>query len=310
MCIRDRYPLDQCLRDDVDAALLDRQCPNVALHEGGLERLLAKRQLLDHVERSGEGRPGEFVAADVGDVLVEEPAADLCGDGGDESCADDGVIGLVDHRAGCVGPGIAGIFGFGEGGRAWQQGRPAARGGVRLSPQARLNQVSAVADPLCFHAVGYEAVGDSGYGLDHGIALQQRSHEIPRRYEVLRVFDPKNFIPSWDFVTTLLEGNAVVKTIPGIAHSLVPDGVEAEWISDGGNLVEACLWGQPYASARRRATLLPGAATLTEAEDPGDARTNAPGAVIYEPDDAVIRAGLVTAVAAQVGGCLLYTSPS
>ena len=120
-----------------------------------------------------------------------------------------------------------------------------------------------------------------------------------------RVFDPKNFTPSWDFVTTLLEGKAVVKIMPGIAHSLVPDGVEAEWISDGGNLVEACLWGQPYASARRRATLLPGAATLTEAEDPGDARTNAPGAVIYEPDDAVIRAGLVTAVAAQVGGWLL-----
>lgn len=120
-----------------------------------------------------------------------------------------------------------------------------------------------------------------------------------------RVFDPKNFIPSWEFVIALLEGKAVVKTMPGIAHNLIPDGVESEWISDGGNLVEACLWGRPYATARRRATLLPSAATLTEADDPGDASANAPGAVIYEPDDAVIRAGLVTAVTAQVDGWLV-----
>jgi len=120
-----------------------------------------------------------------------------------------------------------------------------------------------------------------------------------------RVFDPKNFIPSWDFVAALLEGKAVVKTMPGIAHNLVPGGVEAEWISDGGNLVEACLWGRPYATARRRATLLPSGVTLTEVDDPGDATTDVPGAVIYEPDDAVIRAGLVTAVAAHVGGWLV-----
>ncbi|KHL18517.1 hypothetical protein CLV56_2654 [Mumia flava] len=121
-----------------------------------------------------------------------------------------------------------------------------------------------------------------------------------------RTFDPGDFSPPWDFVTGLLTGRGVVKTMPGIAHGAVPDGVEAEWVSDGGDLVEACLWGRPYAGARRRATLLDGdrVATLTEA-DAVEPVVGEPQDWWYEPDDAVIRAGLVTAVASIVGGCLV-----
>ena len=120
-----------------------------------------------------------------------------------------------------------------------------------------------------------------------------------------RVFQVGGWRPDWGMVTALLDGDAVAKTMPGIAHALVPPGVEAEWVSDGGDLVEACLWGRLLASAQRRATVLPAAATLTEADDPGDAAVGSAGAYLYEPDDAVIRAGLVTAVCALTDGRLL-----
>ena len=119
-----------------------------------------------------------------------------------------------------------------------------------------------------------------------------------------RIFDPANCAPPWDFVTSLLGGRGVAKTMPGIDHKLIPTGVEAEWISVDGNLVEACLWGGAFASVRRRATVLPIGATLTS-DDDESSFVDTPGDYLYEPDDAVIRSGLVTAVAAKVDGWLV-----
>ncbi|TNC34383.1 class I SAM-dependent methyltransferase [Mumia zhuanghuii] len=122
-----------------------------------------------------------------------------------------------------------------------------------------------------------------------------------------RTFDPSAFSPPWPFVETLLAGHGVAKVLPGIAHDLVPEGVEAEWVSERGDLVEACLWGRAFAGTGRRATVLGrhGRATLTEADAPEDVPVDDPGEWWYEPDDAVIRAGLVTAVAALTGGWLV-----
>ena len=88
-----------------------------------------------------------------------------------------------------------------------------------------------------------------------------------------RAFTPDDWQPSWDFITKLLARDAVVKTAPGIDHGLIPEGVEAEWVSERGEVKEAALWSGRLASVRRRAT--------------------------------VIRAGLVGAVAAGVGGGLI-----
>lgn len=127
-----------------------------------------------------------------------------------------------------------------------------------------------------------------------------------------RVFDPDNWTPPWTWVTELLAGSAVVKTAPGIPHDLVPAGAEAEWVSEAGEVKEAALWSPALATARRRATVIGvgGLATLTDEDDPyvearGDAPVRELGAFLYEPDGAVIRAGLVTAVAAGVDGALL-----
>jgi SAM-dependent methyltransferase len=128
-----------------------------------------------------------------------------------------------------------------------------------------------------------------------------------RRTDRGRVFDVDAYSPPWSFVEHLLRRPSVVKVAPGIPHDLVPDGVEAEWVSDLGELKEASLWSPQLATARRRATVIrtTGLATITDEEDPGEKSVRGPQRFLYEPDDAVIRAGLVTAVAAGVQGGLL-----
>ncbi|KAA1397382.1 class I SAM-dependent methyltransferase [Aeromicrobium ginsengisoli] len=117
-----------------------------------------------------------------------------------------------------------------------------------------------------------------------------------------RTFSTSDLQPPWDWVRELLAGRAVAKLMPGLAHDAVPTGVEAEWVSDGGNLVEACLWGAPFATATRRATVLPSGAGLVSTGEP--VAVADVGAYLYEPDDAVIRAGLVSELAATIGGWL------
>ncbi len=130
-----------------------------------------------------------------------------------------------------------------------------------------------------------------------------------RRTGAGRTFHVDDWTPPWSFVETLLARDACVKAAPGLPHELVPDGVEAEWVSDHGEVKEAALWAGRLATARRRATVIGdgGLATLTDEDDPGPGAVGvrAVGAFLYEPDGAVIRAGLVTAVAAGVGGGLV-----
>jgi SAM-dependent methyltransferase len=121
-----------------------------------------------------------------------------------------------------------------------------------------------------------------------------------------RVFDVEGWTPPWPWVLDLLARRSLVKVAPGIGHDLVPAGVEAEWVSDGGEVKEAVLWSPSLSTTDRRATVIGagGLATLTDEDDPG-AEVREVGAFLYEPDGAVIRAGLVTAVAAGVQGGLV-----
>jgi SAM-dependent methyltransferase len=120
-----------------------------------------------------------------------------------------------------------------------------------------------------------------------------------------RVFDPKAYSPPWDFIAGLpaRTPRTVLKLAPGIDHALLPSGAEGEWVSVGGDLVEAAFWCGPLAEVPRRATLLGPDAGLVGAGNKS-AEVGPVGAWIYDPDPAVIRSHLVAEFAAAIGGRL------
>lgn len=128
-----------------------------------------------------------------------------------------------------------------------------------------------------------------------------------RRGRGRRTFDPRSYSPPFDAVLALADAVAATgaKLAPGFPHDVLPPGVEAEWVSDGGDVVECALWFGPLGGAvARRATLLPAGVTVT-----GDGSRRAPvgpvGRWLHEPDGAVIRSGLVAEVAEPLGATLL-----
>jgi SAM-dependent methyltransferase len=130
-----------------------------------------------------------------------------------------------------------------------------------------------------------------------------------RRADGRRQLDPDRWSPPWSTVDALLERvpRALVKVAPGLDHERVPDGVEAEWVSTGGSIVEALLWGTGVSATWRRATLVHdgGFLELTADEDPGQAPVGPVRGWLHEPDPAVIRSGLVALVAAELGATLV-----
>jgi SAM-dependent methyltransferase len=130
-----------------------------------------------------------------------------------------------------------------------------------------------------------------------------------RRAGGRRLLDPDRWSPPWPTVLALLDRvpRCVVKVAPGLDHDRQPAGVEAEWVSVGGSIVEALLWGRGLSTTRRRATLVRGEAVveLTAADDPGPAPVAPVRGWLHEPDPAVIRSGLVSVVAADLGATLV-----
>lgn len=128
-----------------------------------------------------------------------------------------------------------------------------------------------------------------------------------RRAQRGRTFDPREYSPPFDAVLAMAAAVPATgaKLAPGIPHAVLPVGAEAEWVSDGGDVVECGLWFGPLAGGvARRATLLPAGVTVT-----GDGSRRAPvgpvGRWLHEPDGSVIRAGLVAEVAEPLGATLL-----
>ncbi|MBD3925004.1 methyltransferase domain-containing protein [Nocardioides cavernae] len=218
---------------------------------------------------------------------------------------------VADHRAARVAAAIPGgsviDLGCGIGGDLLAFARAGlVTGGVDLDPvrvaMARAN----------LEALGLAGAVQVGDATTIGAAAFDVAFADPaRRGGRGRVFDVEGWTPPWPWVLDLLTHRSLVKVAPGIDHDLVPSGVEAEWVSDGGEVKEAVLWSPALATTDRRATVIGehGLATLTDEDSPADGEPGTEvrpvGAYLYEPDGAVIRAGLVTAVAAGVGGGLV-----
>ncbi|MEV4611805.1 class I SAM-dependent methyltransferase [Kitasatospora sp. NPDC049258] len=128
-----------------------------------------------------------------------------------------------------------------------------------------------------------------------------------RRTERGRVFDPQAYSPplSWAIEAARRTPFGALKVAPGIPHELVPEGTEAEWVSDHGEVKEAVLWFGTGAAEPHRATLLPGDHSLAGGRL-ADPEAGPVGRYLYEPDGAVIRAHLVAEVAGLIGGRLIH----
>lgn len=96
-----------------------------------------------------------------------------------------------------------------------------------------------------------------------------------------------------------------VKISPGVKYSELPPDAEVEFISLKGGVREAVLWfGELRSIPNRRATILPGEHTLTDRVE-ASSEMAPPGAFLYEPDGAVIRAHLVEHLAHELGAARL-----
>jgi SAM-dependent methyltransferase len=129
-----------------------------------------------------------------------------------------------------------------------------------------------------------------------------------RRNDHGRVWRVEDFAPPWSFVAGLLDGRrtAGVKLGPALPHTLIPDAVEAEWITHRGETVEVALWAGAGSSAgRRSALILPDARLTVVGAPPLPVREL--GRYLYEPAGAVIRAGAIPELGSQLGGGLLHS---
>lgn len=96
-----------------------------------------------------------------------------------------------------------------------------------------------------------------------------------------------------------------IKVAPGIEEHEIPSGGAVEWVSLDGQLREAVIWlGGRDGPEVRRATVLPAGATITGPE-PEDIPITPIGSYLHEPDDAVVRAGLVRCVATEIGATMI-----
>ena len=123
-----------------------------------------------------------------------------------------------------------------------------------------------------------------------------------KRGSTARITDPEAFSPSlsWVIEQASRAKSAGVKLGPALDHGLIPDEAEAQWVSHNGEVVEVCLY---FGTARQRpgrSALVMGERTLLVHEDdvPGDdeADIGELGSYLLEPDGAIVRAGLVTAL--------------
>lgn len=142
-----------------------------------------------------------------------------------------------------------------------------------------------------------------------------------RRSQGRRVFTLAEYQPPVQLIQEWRKQSAMigVKLAPGVSdQELAPFGPsEVEQISVNGELKEAILWLGALGVAGKRATLLRESAHaplavaslfLAADQPPALAALAEPGAFFYEPDPAVIRAGLVGPLANQIGAAQIDRS--
>lgn len=155
-----------------------------------------------------------------------------------------------------------------------------------------------------------EAARHLGIWLD---PARRVSGVADHRGRTKRVFSLAAISPTWDEVQAFAARTPATgaKLSPSFPHAALPDGAEAQWSSWHGEVLECVVWWGPLATHPGRTAAVcsaQGTHVVTEA-DAAPASDEAPlpsvtavGEWLYEPDRAVIRAGLTGALVAAVDG--------
>ena len=133
----------------------------------------------------------------------------------------------------------------------------------------------------------------------------------PKKSSTQRHFDPANFSTNYNFVLEQAKTKPTgIKLGPGHDKKQIPAGCEAQWISVDGDLVELGLWFGKLAreSIARSALLISSTGqneiTSSEMESP-NADLAEIGEYVYEPDNSLIRSGLIADFANPLGLTLI-----
>lgn len=129
------------------------------------------------------------------------------------------------------------------------------------------------------------------------------------KYDQKRLSNSEDWSPHLDFVFDWAKKKPTgIKLSPAFDKDLIPEGCEAQWISDHNDVVELVLWSGILAreNVTRSALILnkEGSHELFAAEEshavPAITDSEDLGEILYEPNGAVIRAGLIGALCEQL----------
>ena len=133
-----------------------------------------------------------------------------------------------------------------------------------------------------------------------------------RHGRIKRVFRLDEIRPTWEFVLQVATAVPATgaKLSPSMPHDAIPLGTEAQWTSYAGEVLECALWWGPLArrTGRSARILRPQRPPVEVDETMAESEVRAVGSLdgvgpwLYEPDRAVIQAGLLGAVTAVTSG--------
>lgn len=127
-----------------------------------------------------------------------------------------------------------------------------------------------------------------------------------------RVVRLEEMSPSWSTVCAIAASVPATgaKLAPGFPHERLPAGSEAQWTSWNGDVLECAIWWGPLVRVPGRTARVMSTSARPAEVDESMADPRVPhassladvGAWLYEPDRAVVRAGLTGAVTGPTGG--------
>jgi hypothetical protein len=146
-----------------------------------------------------------------------------------------------------------------------------------------------VADATTFDTSGFDALW-----------LDPARRDLERKAAKHITLAPSDFSPDLDWCYAQAKPKGI-KLGPAFPLDLIPDGVEAQWVSHQGDLVELTLWFEGLTARLGRSALMmrDGQRYIFEGTGLERAATSELGQFLYEPDNSLIRSQLMGEFANQ-----------